>query len=60
MTLSRFNRWIFDVGLEKLSIFVWWWVGGDELGAGVEEEFFEGGNAFLTKIRLVLHMKRVT
>lgn len=29
-----------------MRVFVGGWVGGDEFGAGVGEEFFEGGDAF--------------
>ena len=48
MTLGGLDGRFFDVTLEELRVFVGWWVGGDELGASVEEELFVSGNTLLT------------
>ena len=48
MTLGGLNGGFFDVALEEFGVFVGWRVGGDELGASVEEEFFVGGDTLLT------------
>ena len=48
MTLGGLNGRFFDVTLEEFRVFVGWWVGGDELGAGVQEELFECGKTLLT------------
>ena len=48
MTLGGLNGRFFDVTLEEFRVFVGWWVGGNELGASVEEELFVGGDTLLT------------
>ena len=48
MALGGLNGRFFDVTLEEFRVFVGWWVGGDELGAGVEEELLVGGDTLLT------------
>lgn len=49
------GRGFFDVDGEQFVVFVRRGVGIDEFRAGVDEEFFEGRNAFLTvEMRLVL------
>lgn len=42
------NQRVVDAALQQLGIFIRRWVGRDEFGAGVEEELFECGNAFVT------------
>lgn len=42
-----------------MRVFVRRWVGGDEFGAGVGEEFFEGGDAFLSNDdEIIIELKR--
>lgn len=48
VALSRLDGRFFHVCSEELGVVIWWGVGGDELGAGVEEKLFESGNSFLS------------
>lgn len=50
MAVDGFGGGGVEVGGEEGGVFVRGWVGGDEFGAGVGEEFFEGGDAFFAVV----------
>lgn len=52
MSLSGFHWGRVDVSRKNVRVVVRWWVGGDELGAGIEEELLEGWDAFLSDVNV--------
>ena len=48
MSLGRFDGRVLHVHRKLVAFLVWRRVGGDELGAGVQEELFESGETLLT------------